>query len=89
MEVICLESTAFYELVERVVTRVLATIPKEEEQWVSPEKAMSMLNISSKTTLQKFRDQGKVRYSQPAKKIILYDRYSIYAYLDSKAKDAF
>lgn len=89
MEVICLESTAFYELVEKVVARVLATIPKAEEQWVTPEKAMSMLNITSKTTLQKFRDQGKIRYSQPEKKIILYDRFSIYAYLESKAKDVF
>lgn len=89
MEVICMESTAFYELVERVVARVLAATHTGGEQWVSPEKAMELLTITSKTTLQKFRDQGRIRYSQPEKKIILYDRYSIYAYLDSKAKGAF
>lgn len=38
---------------------------------------MRRLNISSKTTLQKFRDEGKIRFSLPEKKIIPYDADSI------------
>lgn len=59
------------------------------EVWVDDEEAMRLLNIKSKTTLQKLRDEGKIRYSQPQKKIILYDRRSIEAYLERHAKEAF
>ena len=50
---------------------------------------MKRLNITSKTTLQKFRDEGKIRFSQPEKKIILYDTDSINDYLDKHAKNTF
>ena len=48
---------------------------------------MLKLRVKSKTTLQKLRDEGKIRFSQPEKKIILYDLQSIYSYLDHNAKD--
>ncbi len=41
------------------------------------------------TTHQKLRDEGSVRFSQPQKKIILYDRDSVMEYLDKHAKDIF
>lgn len=50
---------------------------------------MRLLNIKSKTTLQKLRDEGRIRYTQPEKKIILYDRDSIDAYLENNSKDTF
>lgn len=88
MEVICLESDAFRHLIDEVVERV-----KEQQTvvdtWLSAEEAMGMLRITSKTTLKRLRDEGKVRYSQPEKKIILYDRYSIEGYLEKHAKDTF
>lgn len=43
---------------------------------------MHAMNIKSKTTLQKLRDEGKIRFTQPQKKIILYDRESIEQYLE-------
>jgi hypothetical protein len=39
--------------------------------------------------MQKLRDEGKIRFSQPQKKIILYDRESISQYLEKNAKDIF
>ncbi len=48
-----------------------------------------MLRITSKTTLQKLRDEGKIRFSQPEKKIILYDVLSINKYLDNNTHDTF
>jgi hypothetical protein len=50
---------------------------------------MTMLRITSKTTLQKLRDEGKIRFSQPEKKLILYDVDSIYEYLNKHARDTF
>jgi len=89
MEVICLEDTAFYALIERVVARIKEKVPDKAEKWISGEEAMKMLRISSKTTLQKLRDEGKIRFSQPEKKIILYDADSIHAYLNSHARNTF
>ncbi|MBD2704668.1 helix-turn-helix domain-containing protein [Spirosoma sp. BT702] len=89
MEVICLEDEAFYVLVEQVVARLKERQGQEKEKWLSDEQAMQLLNIKSKTTLQKLRDEGRIRFSQPQKKIILYDRESIRAYLEQNAKNTF
>ena len=88
MEVICLEDQAFYSLIDRVVQRIKQTESKED-RWISGEEAMLKLRITSKTTLQKLRDEGKIRFSQPEKKHIVYDLNSIYSYLDKHAKDTF
>lgn len=61
MQVICLEETAFFELVEQVVARLKEKSGKDEDKWVSDEEAMRLLNIKLKTTLQKYRDEGKIR----------------------------
>lgn len=89
MEVICLEDAAFYTLIEQVVARLQEKHGKEAVKWISDVEAMKLLNITSKTTLQKFRDEGKIRFSQPEKKIILYDRDSILEFLEKNAKNTF
>lgn len=89
MQVICLEEAAFYALIEQVVARLKETHGEEKEKWISDEQAMQLLNIKSKTTLQKLRDEGKIRFSQPQKKIILYDRDSIDTYLQQHARNTF
>lgn len=89
MEVICLEDEAFYALVEAVIARIKAKEGIKEDKWISAEEAMARLRIKSKTTLQKLRDEAKIRFSQPEKKIILYDSDSIKAYLDKHSKDSY
>lgn len=90
MQVVCLEEEAFYALLEQVVARMNAAKPNAPfSKWLSPEQAMGMLNITSRTTLQKFRDMGRIRYTQPEKRIILYDRDSILEYLELNAKETF
>lgn len=89
MEVICLEEKAFYILVEQVVARLKTEHKEPVEKWINDEEAMMLLNIKSKTTLQKLRDEGKIRFSQPQKKIILYDRDSIFTYIDKNARNTF
>jgi len=89
MNVICLHDEAFFTLVEEVVERIKEKRSVLEDRWILPDEAMSVLGIKSKTTLQKLRDEGKIRFSQPQKKIILYDRVSLMRYLDEHAKAEF
>ena len=87
--IICLESDALHFLVNEVVNRIKAEQGIDLDRWISDEEAMKLLRINSKTTLQKFRDDGKVRFSQPSRKVILYDRNSILDLLDKNAKNTF
>jgi hypothetical protein len=89
MEVICFEEEAFYELLSRVIEYVRQTHMAREEKWVTPAEAMKILGIKSKTTLQKLRNEGVIRYTQPERRIILYDRESLYEYLEAYAKKPF
>ncbi|MBA9076545.1 helix-turn-helix domain-containing protein [Rufibacter quisquiliarum] len=88
MQVICLEEEAFYTLIDKVVDRVKGKNNIQEDKWVSGEEAMHKLRITSKTTLQKLRDTGAIRFTQPEKKIILYDTDSIESYLNKHAHNA-
>lgn len=87
MKLICLEYAAFYALIGKVEKRLTDGKPKTEK-WVSGQ-AMQMLRITSKATLQKFRDEGKIRFSQPEKKIILYDTDLIYEFVNKNARETF
>ncbi|MBX7109643.1 MAG: helix-turn-helix domain-containing protein [Chitinophagales bacterium] len=89
MEVICLEDKALYALIEEVVERLKEKAGEKEDKWISDEEAMKKLRIKSKTTLQKLRDQGKIRFAQPEKKLILYDTDSLNEYLEKHAKEPF
>lgn len=89
MQVICLQDEAFYALIDKVIERISEKQGNSTDKWLSGEEAMKMLRITSKTTLQKLRDEGKIRFSQPEKKIILYDIDSIHAYLNKNAHETF
>ena len=87
MQVICVEEPAFYALVDQVVTYIKAKHEVKEDKWISPEEAMELMHITSKTILKKFRDEGRIRFFQADRKIILYDRDSINKYIEKHAKD--
>lgn len=89
MEVVCLQEEAFYALFDKVVEYVEAKRKDLPDKWIDGEEAMRMLRIKGVSTLQKLRDEGKIRYSQPQKKIILYDRGSIDEFLEKHAQETF
>lgn len=89
MEVICLETPAFYKLIEHVVELIKEKNNITEDRWISGEEAMRLLRVSSKTTLQKLRNEGRIRFSQPERKIILYDVNSIYEFLEKNSHETF
>lgn len=89
MEVICVQKEAFYALFEKVIEHIESKRGKAPDKWIDGQEAMSILRIKSTTTLQKLRDEGRIRYSQPQKKIILYDRASIMEYIEQHARETF
>ena len=89
MKVICIDEPALYELVNQVVNQMKQSLAPSQEKWVTPAEAMKILGIKSKTTLQKLRNEGLIRYSQPDRRIILYDVQSLYNYLEAYAQEPF
>nr|WP_299073030.1 helix-turn-helix domain-containing protein [uncultured Allomuricauda sp.] len=90
MEVICLETKAFYDLVDKVVKQMKGVEGSNiQDKWVSEKEAMRLLRVTSKTTISQLRNNGDIRFSQPRKKIILYDTDSINEYLEKHAKNTF
>ena len=55
-----------------------------KDKWISSTEAMKKLGIMSKTTLQKYFDEGKIRFTRPHKKIVLYDVDSIDNFLNNR-----
>lgn len=88
-DVICLETPAFYQLVEEVVERLSNKQEPVPDKWINQEQAMQLLGVTSRTTLQKYRDEGSIRFTQPSRRVILYDRDSILEFLEQHAKDTF
>ncbi len=89
MQVVCLQEEAFYALFDKVVEHIEAKRKDTLPKWIDGEEAMQLLNIKSLSTLQKLRDEGKIRFSQPQRKIILYDRDSITEYIEKHTRETF
>lgn len=89
MQVVCLQEEAFYALFDKVVEHVEAKRKDKPAKWIDSEEAMLILKLKSTTSLQKLRDEGKIRFSQPQKKVILYDRESINEYIEKHARETF
>ena len=89
LNIICLESSALYELVENVVDQLKDKYDIDKRKWIQGEEVMKMLGIKSTTTLLKLRNEGMIRYSQPTKKVLLYDKDSILRYIEKSAKEPF
>ncbi len=89
MEVICFDEIAFYKILDKVTEYIKEKHSIQRDKWISGEEAMAMMRITSKTTLQKFRDEGKIKFSQPEKKIILYDSDSISEFLEKNSHNTF
>ena len=88
MNVICIEENAFYELIDTVVKRLTAKRIKDD-MLISGDEVMKLLHIKSRSTLQKLRDTGEIRYSQYGRKVILYEKASALEFLERYACETF
>lgn len=90
MNVICIEEKAFLTLIGEVIKYVKSEMELVvPDKWIGKKEAMGLLKIKSPTTLQKLRDEGKIRFSQPEKKHIVYDRDSINEYFETHVLEPF
>lgn len=78
----------FFALIEEIVARLREQDKEKQRRWIDGAEAMRVLNIKGKSTLQRLRDQGKIRFSQ-MERIILYDRQSLIDYIEKNARDPF
>lgn len=86
---ILIEEGDLDELVYQVSKRIIARYGQKTEKWIDADEAMKLLGIKSATTLQRYRDEGRFRFSQKDGRIIKYDRFSINEYLEKNVKDTF
>jgi hypothetical protein len=90
MEVIVLDSAAFDALKQEfkgLVKQALAELLEEkkteaESDWITLQDAKKLLPFKSKTSWQKIRDNGEIKFTQFGRKI-LYSRKSIYEFLNN------
>ena len=91
MNVIVLQSEAFEELKKEFKGYIKQALREymqekslhETSDWIPLAEAMKLLPYKSKTTWQKFRDNGTIVFSQvPNSRNILYSKKSILAYLN-------
>ncbi|WP_185096857.1 helix-turn-helix domain-containing protein [Roseivirga seohaensis] len=88
MEVIVIESKAFEELLNQLVEKLQPT-EKELNKWIDGKEAMEILHITAKSTLQKMRDNGEIEFSKINDRTILYNRFSIEEFIESKKSKTF
>jgi hypothetical protein len=84
LDVICLETEAYYKLLAEVIDLVKSQNQKEEE-WIDGDKAMSILKVGT-TTLQMYRDQNKIRVSRLSKKHLMYYKPSLIEFLENNVQ---
>ncbi len=82
MKVICIEEPAFFNLFDRVVEHFKLKSGNSEEKRLSTEDAMKKLCLISKAAHKSYRDNGDIRFTQPRKKVLLYDAKSIHDFLN-------
>jgi len=58
-------------------------------KWIGEKVAMQLLKIKLTITLQKLRDEGKIRFSHSEKKCMVCNRDSINDYLEAQAKETY
>jgi len=92
MEVIVLNTEAYEQLkielfgfVKKAIAEVLAEKKGvENSDWITIEDAKKLLPYKSKTSWQKFRDTGIIKFTKPKKgRNIMYSRKSIIEYLNN------
>lgn len=79
-----------FELIEKAISHLEKLQGKEHKKvWLDTEETKKLLSLKSDTSLFNLRTQGKIEFSQPSRKVILYKRESILAYLEKHSRKTF
>lgn len=61
----------------------------QQEEYVNADEAKRLLGIKSNSTLQKLRDEGRIIFSMPMHKVILYQKKSIMDFIKMNVQEKF
>jgi hypothetical protein len=79
-----------FELIEKAISHLEKLQGKKHKKvWLDTEETKKLLALKSDTSLFNLRTQGKIEFSQPSRKVILYKRDSILAYLEKHSHKTF
>lgn len=82
---IMMDTAALDKLIYELVATVKTKIKTKPEDWIDEGEAKELLGISSKSRMQRFRDEDRIVYSAVTKKNIMYSRASILHYMKGKS----
>ena len=86
MNLICLDYAGIKQLAKEVADKLVKeAYGSEDNLWIDEKEAMHLLRINSKTTFQKYRDEGKFSFSRLSTKLILYNKRSILDFIESNS----
>jgi hypothetical protein len=81
------------EDIERIANRLAELLQDkfaiQSQQWINEQEVMDMTGLKSKGAILKLRQQGKIKYTQPYKRIIMYDKKSILDFLKNHVRETF
>jgi hypothetical protein len=82
---IMIETDALNQLINTVMTTVKQEMKRQPEDWIDENETKAILGVSSKSTIQRFRTENRIRYAMVTNKNIMYSRKSILKYLETKS----
>lgn len=86
----CFDNDQAVKLIDRLIDyEVPKYRDKYKNEFITTVMAMELMKVSSPTTFQKLRNEGKISYYQLTPKIILYSKTEIYEYMQSKKVNKF
>jgi hypothetical protein len=86
LQVICLESDAFQALVKEAAGLLKEEVLGGLDPWLDEKEAMELMKIKSRTTLKKYREEGKIDYRRLSAKQIIYRRTSVLEFIENSPK---
>ena len=70
MQFVMMETTAFEEIINQVIATVKTKMKAQPSDWIHEADAKKILGVSSKSTMQIFRNEDRIRYAMVTNKNI-------------------
>src|ERR1019366_5297727 len=81
-DIIRIDSDAFEKLLDAVIEYAMDKYNAEKNIWINEQQVLDLIGITSKTTLMKLRQEGKIKYTQPYARKIMYSKQSVLDFLE-------
>jgi len=84
MPKICFNEEMVIDINQRMIEFTCPSYVQQPNPYLSKKEVMEFLSISSETTLQNYRDSGKIEYVMLSSRHFIYSRSSIMDFLNEK-----